>query len=153
MSPLGVFRYRPFGEKATWQTEPEWPSSVLRQDPVAASHSRTVSSSDADATSWPSGEKATASTELEWPSSVLRQESQLSSIFDSLLTHPGMWPVNVFRIILISGVKIRAEEQTCKGAFCNRNWNRSVNRLASRRKLELALLSDCIIGKYSNKIK
>ncbi|KAF1965829.1 hypothetical protein BU23DRAFT_443005, partial [Bimuria novae-zelandiae CBS 107.79] len=40
--------------------------------PVAASHSRTVLSREADATSWPSGEKATALTSPEWPSSVLR---------------------------------------------------------------------------------
>ena len=65
MSPLGVFRYQPFGEKATSRAKPEWPSSVLWQDPVAASHSRTVSSLDADATSWPSGEKATCQTERE----------------------------------------------------------------------------------------
>ena len=110
MASLDVSRYRPFGEKATWLTKPEWPSSVLRQDPIAASHSRTVLSLDADATSWPSGEKATWLTEPEWPSSVLRQESQLSSTFDSLLTHSGIWSVNVFRIILISGAKIRAEE-------------------------------------------
>src|SRR5204862_1454386 len=45
-----------------------------RQEPVPVSHSRTVLSHDADATSWPSGEKATALTQSEWPSSVLRQE-------------------------------------------------------------------------------
>jgi len=75
MFPLGNFRYRPSGEKATTLTMPEWPSSVLRQDPVAASHSHTVLLSDADATSWPSGEKVTALTILEWPSSVLQQAS------------------------------------------------------------------------------
>ena len=45
-----------------------------RQDPVAISHSRTVLSFDADATSLPSGEKLTALTQSEWPSSVLRQD-------------------------------------------------------------------------------
>ncbi|PZD23657.1 EST1-DNA-bind domain containing protein [Pyrenophora tritici-repentis] len=50
----------------------KWPSSVLRHVPVTASHSRTVLSLDADATSCPSGEKATALTTLEWPFSVLR---------------------------------------------------------------------------------
>jgi len=35
-----------------------WPSSVCRAAPVAASHSRTVLSLDADATVLPSGEKA-----------------------------------------------------------------------------------------------
>jgi hypothetical protein len=39
-------------QKTSTQTESEWPLSVLRQDPVAASYNRTVSSSDA--TSWPS---------------------------------------------------------------------------------------------------
>ena len=57
----------------------EWPSSVLRHDPVAASHSRTVLSWDADATSWPYGEKATALTTLEWPSSVLRHDPVAAS--------------------------------------------------------------------------
>src|SRR3984957_21225887 len=114
MSPPGVFRYRPFGEKATW-TQPEWPSSVLRQDPVAASHSRTVLSDDADATSWPSGEKATALTELEWPSSVLRQAFQSFSTFDSLLIQSGICLLNFFCITLISGAKIRAEEYSCRG--------------------------------------
>ena len=42
--------------------------------PVPVSQSRTVSSHDADATSWPSGEKATALTDPEWPSSMLWQD-------------------------------------------------------------------------------
>jgi hypothetical protein len=75
MSPLSVRRNWPSGEKATAVTWKEWPSSVLQHDPVTASHSRTVLSLDADATSWPSGEKATAVTWEEWPSSVLRQAS------------------------------------------------------------------------------
>jgi hypothetical protein len=45
---------------------------VLRHIPVTASHSRTMLSLDANATSCPSSEKATAMTLLEWPSSVLR---------------------------------------------------------------------------------
>jgi len=65
-------------EKARALIEPEWPSSVLRQDPVPASQSRTVLSCDADATSLPSGEKATALTQPEWPSSVLWQDAGLS---------------------------------------------------------------------------
>jgi hypothetical protein len=83
---------------------------MLRQEPVAVSHSRTVLSVDADATSWPSGENATALTYPEWPSSVLQQESQSFSIFDIILTHPGVWSANVFRITAVSGAKIRAEE-------------------------------------------
>src|SRR5579862_5695273 len=100
----------PSGEKATALTHLEWPSSVLRQEPVAVSHSRTVLSSDADATSWPSGEEATALTPTEWPSSVLRQASQLSPTFDIMSTQAGIWSANVFRIIAVSGAKIRAEE-------------------------------------------
>ena len=60
-------------------TMSEWSSSVLRQDPVRASRSRTVLSPDADATSWPSGEKTTALTKAEWPSSVLQQDPVLAS--------------------------------------------------------------------------
>ena len=66
-----VFRCEPSGEKATALIQPEWHSSLLRQDPVTTCQSRTVLSSDADATSRPSGEKATAFTASEWPSSVL----------------------------------------------------------------------------------
>jgi hypothetical protein len=43
------------------------------------SQSRTVMSSDADATSWPSGEKATAQTGREWPSSVPRTAPVVAS--------------------------------------------------------------------------
>jgi hypothetical protein len=72
ISPALVWRTCSSVEKETAVTSREWPSSVLRYLPVAASHSRTVLSPDADATSWPSGEKATALTQSEWPSSVLR---------------------------------------------------------------------------------
>lgn len=37
---------------------------------VAVSHSLTVSSSEPDASSWPSGGKATEQTQFEWPSRV-----------------------------------------------------------------------------------
>jgi hypothetical protein len=60
----------PSGEKATALTQLEWPSSVCNADPEPASHSLTVLSSNADASSLPSGEKATALTQFEWPSSV-----------------------------------------------------------------------------------
>jgi hypothetical protein len=62
ISPALVWRTCPSGEKATALTMKEWPSSVQRHLPVAASHSRTFLSWDADATSRPSGEKATAVT-------------------------------------------------------------------------------------------
>jgi hypothetical protein len=83
---------------------------VLRQVPVAVSHSCTVLSYDADATSWPSGEKATALTSSEWPSSILRQASQSSLTFDIILTHSEIWSANVFCMIVVSEAKIRAEE-------------------------------------------
>ena len=63
----------PSGEKATDVTQFEWPSSVSRAAPVAASQSLTVLSYEADATTLPSGEKATDVTEFEWPSSLVYQ--------------------------------------------------------------------------------
>ncbi|KFY83035.1 hypothetical protein V500_10208 [Pseudogymnoascus sp. VKM F-4518 (FW-2643)] len=77
----------PLGEKATELTEPKWPLSVCSAAPVVASQSRTVLSSEPDATTLPSqsrtvlssepdattlpsGEKATDVTDIEWPSSV-----------------------------------------------------------------------------------
>src|SRR5438552_3646337 len=68
---------------------------MLRQEPVAVSHSRTVLSSNADATSWPSDEKATALTPSEWPSSVLRQEPVAISHSRTVLSHDAdatSWP-------------------------------------------------------------
>jgi hypothetical protein len=49
----------PSGEKATDETELEWPSSLCCKAPVAASQSRTVLSLEPDTTCLPSGEKAT----------------------------------------------------------------------------------------------
>src|ERR1700722_17077447 len=60
----------PSGEKATARTESLWPSSFFLWAPVAVSQSRTVPSSEADASVVPSGEKATARTGSLWPSSV-----------------------------------------------------------------------------------
>jgi hypothetical protein len=60
------------GEKATDQSQPEWPSSVCRDAPVSVSQSRAVSSRDTDATRLPFAEKATEVTTSEWPSSVCR---------------------------------------------------------------------------------
>ena len=58
----------PSGEKATDLTQSEWPlSGSPCGAPVAASQSRTVLSSEPDATSLPSGEKATELTLSEWP--------------------------------------------------------------------------------------
>ncbi|KAF2185520.1 hypothetical protein K469DRAFT_161266 [Zopfia rhizophila CBS 207.26] len=59
-------------------TQSEWPSSVCSTAPVPASHSLTVLSFDADASTLPSGENATALTELEWPSSVAAPHSNYS---------------------------------------------------------------------------
>lgn len=108
--PLFVFRYEPSEEKVTALIQPECPPSMLRQDPVPASQSRTVLSSEADAISWPSGEKATALTQLECPSSVCSKAFQSFCTFGSLAIHIGIRSSNVFRIILISGAKIKAEE-------------------------------------------
>ncbi len=44
----------------------EWPCSTRRSAPVAASHTRTVLSSEPDTMSRPSGENAKAWTELGW---------------------------------------------------------------------------------------
>jgi hypothetical protein len=71
ISPRFVRTHRPSGEKATARILSVWLSSTLRHDPVAASHTLTVLSSEADATSWPSGEKPTALIESVWPSSAL----------------------------------------------------------------------------------
>jgi len=58
------------GKKATALIGPEWPLSVCKVAPVPVSHSLTMLSSAADASSLPSGEKATVSTEPEWSSNV-----------------------------------------------------------------------------------
>ncbi len=62
----------PSGEKATTTSQPEWPSSVLRDAPITASESRTVQLSEAEASCLPSGENVTALTQSEWPSSLPR---------------------------------------------------------------------------------
>ena len=68
-NPPSISRHKPSEENAsvlilasTW--------SVCSAVPMAASHSRIVMSSDAEASCLPSGEKATAWTESEWPSST-----------------------------------------------------------------------------------
>ncbi|SLM38898.1 hypothetical protein LPUS_09283 [Lasallia pustulata] len=60
----------PSGEKATAETQLEWPSRVCNVAPIAASQIRTVMSLEPDASCLPSGEKATAKTHPEWPSRV-----------------------------------------------------------------------------------
>ena len=85
----------PSGQKATALTDSEWLGSVLRQDPVPVSQSRTVLSCDADATSWPSGEKAIALTSPEWPLSVLRQDPVPASQSQTVLLSDAdatSWP-------------------------------------------------------------
>ena len=57
-------------EKATDVTESVWPFSVCSGTPVVASQTRTVLSSEADASRVPSVEKATDVTEFVWPFSV-----------------------------------------------------------------------------------
>ena len=53
-------RALPSGKTATAWTESLWPSSACLQDPVVATHSRTVISDEVDARTLPSGEKAGA---------------------------------------------------------------------------------------------
>jgi hypothetical protein len=55
----------PSGENATALTLSEWPVSVFRCLPVAASHTRTVLLLEPDAICLPSGEIATAVTPPE----------------------------------------------------------------------------------------
>ena len=148
-----MFGYWPSGEKATAQIDSVWPSSTLRHDPVAACHTRTVLSHEADATSWPSGEKATALTYLIWPSSTLRQLFQSASRFDNELIHPRIWSAKAFRTILASGANIRAEEYICRGASWIICWNRRVNRLASWRNAERALFGAYIVRERSTVLK
>ena len=76
-------------------TLPVWPSSTLRHDPVAASHTRTVLSQEADATSWPSGEKATVLTLPVWPSSTLQHDPLAASHTRTVLSEEAdatSWP-------------------------------------------------------------
>src|SRR5438477_299693 len=68
-NPLLVLRYWPSIEKDSSSIN-VLTSSVASQAPVAASQSRTVLSSEADASRRPSGENATALTQSLWPLSV-----------------------------------------------------------------------------------
>src|SRR5947207_2528784 len=97
------------GEKATELTQLLWPLSVCRHSPLLASQILTVLSSDADASRAESGEKATDLTELLWPLSVCRQGLQILSIGGILTNQLVTKCWNVFRTILSSGVKTRAE--------------------------------------------
>jgi hypothetical protein len=105
----------PSGEKATAQTESEWPSSVCRVALVAVSHSLTVLSHDADANWLPSGEKATAQTESEWPSSICSKALQFFWTSGPLCIQPGIRSANCFLTMLITGVKASALQYICKG--------------------------------------
>jgi hypothetical protein len=108
--PALVWRTWLTDEKTMCEMYGERLASVLRHVPVAASHSLTVLSLDADATSCPSGEKATAMTESEWPSSVLRQASQSDCSMHRILTFCGTWSTKVRRITLLSGANTSAEQ-------------------------------------------
>ena len=145
--PRSVSKCLPSGEKLTALTQLEWPFSVLRQNPVAVSHSRTVPSSDADATSVPSGEKLTAVTQSEWPSSVWSKELHSSCHLDNLFTHSGEWSLNVFRNVQFSEAKTKPEEYIWSGESSNTGRIHKVTRFVSRRKAEdLALDFGCIAG-------
>ena len=80
-SPDAEARREPSGEYATESTGDPVdldrgmlagvaPASVATSAPVAASHTRTVLSNDAEASHKPLGEYATDSTDLVWPASV-----------------------------------------------------------------------------------
>jgi hypothetical protein len=113
--------------------------STQRQAPVAVSHTRTVLSLDAEATSCPSGEKTTALTGSEWPSSTLRHASHSTSLPRIILTVCGTCSINAFRTMLASGEKRRADEYIWRGASASIGTNRSTNWLVSRRNLATAL--------------
>ena len=95
-------------------TEPVWPSSVCSSLPIAASHSRTVWSYEADASCLLSGENATVLTKPVWPSSVYsslpvaasHSRTVLSSEADTSCLPSGenataltesVWPLSVCR--------------------------------------------------------
>ena len=65
-------------------------SSVCCSVPVSADQSRTVLSSDPDATSLESGENATEVTQFLWPSSVCKQLSQFVATFGLSDIQEGM---------------------------------------------------------------
>jgi hypothetical protein len=97
-------------KKATALIGPEWPLSVCKAAPVPVSHSLTMLSSAADASSLPFGEKATALMESEWSSNVCNKALQCSSTLGSLGIHLGTRSLNCFLTMLIVGANISALE-------------------------------------------
>jgi hypothetical protein len=85
-----------------------WPSSVCSDAPVVASQSRTVQSSEADASRVPSVEKATDVTACVWPSSVCRHALQLLFIIGFVIIQPGSSSLNSSLVKLHVGLNIRA---------------------------------------------
>jgi hypothetical protein len=97
---------------------------------VLASQSRTVLSTEPEASTCPFGEKATDRTEAEWPSSVKSALLQSSCPF-GFLSQAGMYFLNCFRIILFSGAKMRAEWYSWRGAVSIADRLYRANRFAS----------------------
>src|SRR5438045_3250616 len=113
-SPRSVSRHEPTLEKTRCLVRQF--SNVRRAVPVLVSHSRTVSSYDADATILLSGEKATVRIFFIWPLSVCRAApvfishncSVLSYDADIILLSSGekatilitsVWPSNVCKAV------------------------------------------------------
>ena len=89
--PRSVSRYSPLLENSRLLIT-TLTLSVCRAAPVAESQSRTVLSSEADATSLPSGEKATALTSSKWPSSVCSAAPVAKSQSRTVLSRENMPP-------------------------------------------------------------
>src|SRR6266498_1344830 len=94
------------------------------------SQSRIIRSDDPEARNRPSGEKATVQIESEWPSRVCKEGLQSSST-DRHLIQVRSGLKNRFRIILLAGLKTRAELYTWRGAISIIDLKLRINRLAS----------------------
>ena len=122
----------PSGENTTALTKLECPCKVCSAAPVDESQILTVLSQDADAMSLPSsGENTTASTILECPSSAYNAGLQYYCSFATAVTQLCIWPLNSFRIKLISGANNNAELYICRGAFSMIYRKLRENRFAS----------------------
>jgi len=84
--------------------------------PVLASHTRTVLSPEADASSAPSVENATDQTKSVWPSSVCSPTLQSSWTLGNLFIHFSILSRNCFLTKLLSGAKTSALQYVCRGA-------------------------------------
>jgi len=135
-------RSSPSDENATEVTPREWPSRVLRQVPVAGSHSLTVLPLDPDAMSVPSGENLTTLILLLCVLGTCKVESQSFGTTGVCSIQSGTWCQKWSLTVLRLGLKMSAEEYTWRGAISMTSLNARANRTASlviARKPELAL--------------